>query len=439
SEKCNCHVVKSCWMTHGQGNVATGDVDSTVLFQGQWEANQTHRYAFELLTASWPPTYYGTYLNVSHFVQATVQIPWAVDPKASVEFPLIATSAPDDLKPTVAPAKSHSAIGWIIGGVLLAILGVAFGVLLLIIVPILAVAGGCFWFFRVFLPSQITGSMQCSVEPQRLASTDKVRGTMRFTPKRTVPINGIRCILTCVEKCVSGSGSNRKTHQHEVYRHVETLSEARTLQLGMAESFDFALPLPENAPYSLKLSDNELNWAAELRIDIPRWPDWVKSFPLTVVPGGEASEAAARALLAQGRLSDDGEDDDEYEGELVEAAAREQPVPSDNWFDEVMAQVVQSRRDPPRMQLVLDAVRDHAFSIRVDIDRPPHQPPAMAGGLQQGTWMTAHYRPRDLALCLLWTDGRQVPVPHTYDWSGQAQILGYDEGLDRLLMRVLPA
>ena len=124
--KCGGLELTSCWSTHGRGNVEKGEVDQCTVFEGEWEANREYCYPFTLKTAAWPPTYYGTYVNVSHYVCARAKLPWSSDPKTEAEFTVLATTAPEDLKPVVAPkprSMSRLLIGWTVGLVLLVIFG----------------------------------------------------------------------------------------------------------------------------------------------------------------------------------------------------------------------------------------------------------------------------------------------------------------------------
>ena len=50
----------------------------------------------------------------------------------------------------------------------------------------------------------------------------------------------------------------------------------------ISEEFSFAFPTTD--AYSLELSDNKIHWTAEVRIDIPAFPDWSKTHPLQVIP-----------------------------------------------------------------------------------------------------------------------------------------------------------
>ena len=422
SVKCDGLELTSTWSTHGHGNIATGDVDHRVVFQGLWEANREYRYPFELKTASWPPTYYGTYLNVSHSVRARARVPWKSDPKAEAEFPIVSLTAPEDLKPTVSvPKKPPSmigwVIGWVIGGIVLVVILALFGAFLLFLLPLVAIGGACYWFFRIFLPRQLTGSIECTVEPKRVSAGDTVRGSLRFTPKRNMSINSIHWTMTCVEKCQSGSGSDRKTYSHEILKKTETLSGAGQLRVGEPQSFEFSFAFPADAPPSLKFTDNELIWSCDLRIDIAKWPDWVKSIPVTVVPSGKSVTGPSRGMIADGSTVLPSLEDEE-------------------WFHDVLAQVGRCQ-NADEVKLVLDAVGDHVFNLRVDIIEHLDEPPS-SDWRDTGPWILATPRRGDLEIELLWTLPGLPPEVDTHNWFGQAVIVGFDDDMDCILMRAVP-
>lgn len=420
SVTCNALVVSTFWTTHGRGNIAKGDVDQCVVFEGTWEAGREYQYPFTLRVAAWPPTYYGTYLNVSHFVAARAKVPWSFDPKIQREFAVVAREAPADLKP-VQPekAKSLPVLGWIIAAALLLIFGAVFGVLLLFLLPILGMAAGTYWFIRVFLPRRLLGKVEFTVEPARVVAGAAIAGRLRFTPRRDVTIAGIHWTLKCTEKCISGSGSDRKTHNHEVSRTSVCLAKAGILRLNQPQSFEFTFPVSEHAPLSLKFTDNELAWQGALRIDIPSWPDWVKSCPITVVPSGRLPTSPVPIGAASART-------------VAPAAAGDEAA----WFDEVVQQVERSSGDPDRLQAVLAAVQDQVFSVQVDLAGARREPPEQFRN-RPGTWLFAAYRPQDVEFCLLWPAPGVSPAAHLANWRGQAAIIGYDDEFDCLLLRVV--
>ena len=40
--------------------------------------------------------------------------------------------------------------------------------------------------------------------------------------------------------------------------------------------------LPDNAGPSFSAVDNELKWCLKVRVDIPRWPDWMEEYEFIV-------------------------------------------------------------------------------------------------------------------------------------------------------------
>jgi hypothetical protein len=409
--------VACVWATHGRGNVARGESESKTLFAGNWDAGLEYRYPFELQTAAWPPTYYGTYLNVSHLIEARAKLPWSFDPKASVEFPVVATTSPEDLTPVNNKKGGSSFLGWVVGILLLIIfiplLFVALGMALVFILPIALIGGGLFWFFRVFLPSRVTGPVECDVQPPRVAAGESLKGNLKFTPPRDLKVNGIHWKITAKEQCVSGSGSNRTTHTHKVLEKTRSLAHEGQLSGGLPQSFEFDFPLAANSPPSLKFTDNELIWEGELRIDIPKWPDWVKTFKLTVTPG--AAPAATQEPVAK------------------EPAAALPPSDSDLSFDDVAKQILMSEDDPARRQLVIDAVQGQAFSLRADLESRLGSLEAPSNGA--GTWLLGHHHGSGLALAILWPDSASAPWTPLSGWQGVATVAGYDTARNRVVMR----
>lgn len=407
--------ITSYWCTHGLGNVDRGIVDKCDVFQGEWDANREYRYPFRLSTAAWPPTYYGTHLNVSHYVGAQAKVPWAKDPRAEAEFPVVATRTPDELQPTRLATGSKSRLAWLlwpIGVVFVAVFGAMFAVMLLFLVPLAAAGAAFYWFMFVVLPKRITGPVECTVEPLRVAPNGVVQGRLRFTPQRQATINAIGWSVLCQEKCTSGSGSNRSTHRCEVFQRKEQLFAGGELQTGVPQSFDFAFEVPESAAPSLKLSDNELTWELEVRIDIPRWPDWSQRFALIVGPDGTG---AAPAGIAEGTDTPSAESDE-----------------PDAWFDQVVQQVLQSRHDSERMRRVIEAVRDEVFTIRVDL-LGMQPPPLGRNGDDSGTWVRARHRAHDVSIALRLLEDEMPPAP-TRDWIGTARLLAFDESNQGLVM-----
>lgn len=418
--------VSSCWLTHGRGNVARGDAETQTLYQGPWNGGQEYRYPFKLTTAHWPPTYYGNYLNVGHYIEARAKLPWAIDPKAQEEFTVVASETPADLAPVNARAKKSSWVGWVVGATFVGALLMLMIPVILIAVPFFGTIGGLFWFFRVFLPKQITGPVNLVVEPDSASPGDAIGGHFEFTPKWNTPINGITWTVRCIERCVSGSGSNRTTHTHEVLSRTYTLAEAGSLVAGETQRHEVGFTIPATAPPSLKLTDNEVIWSSEMRIDIPRWPDWVnqKPFVVKVAGTGAASAQAAHPSLGVSDAS-------------AVVMAKLSDEDNDPWLTEVFQQILQCEDDSERLDVVIDALAGQEFSITVDTQGIVDEP-YDAEIESEGSWIGAVDKARGVPLVLfvpMNLDGSTMQW--LTDWQGVATIHGLDTDSRRIIMQVL--
>lgn len=427
---CTGLVVRSVWSTHGRGNVDTGEVDQANLFEGAWQAGQEYRYPFRLATASWPPTYYGTFLNVSHTIAAQAKIPWASDPKAQVEFPLVATTTPPDLKPTVAEVQSRNSnwLWWLLGPVILVAVLAAFATIMLIFLPLIAIIGGAIWFFLEVLPRWVTGPVACELNQLQVSAGDTLRGSMNFIPRRTSSIDGVVWTVQCVEECSSGSGSSRQTHRHELLKEIIRASEARVLNTGVAQDFEFQFELPKQVAPSLKFSDNAIKWTVEARIEIPRWPDWTKRFDLVVSP---------QASLAATSLESVSTD----EAKLSGLVPLDQPKAAADieWFQQVSGQLQQVAHQSEQLAQVVAAVRNFEFPLqgRIEnrIEAPDLETTEDQSQLRQAQWWTAYCSQLNQGLVLAWQHTPSAIVPQA-QWSGWAAIVGYDVDAQRILMVV---
>lgn len=357
--KCKGLIISTNWQTHGRGNVDTAQIDFVDVFSGTLQPGEEHSYPFKLKTATWPPTYFGTLMNVTHSVKAQAKIPWAFDPRSSVEIPVVCTKSQAEAEQV--QAKGSTPLwAWVIGAIFIAI----FGFMFIFLIPLLLVIGGIGWFFASYLPRSVTGKVECEVLPLNARPGEKLTGRMNFRPKRSSVINGVTAKLICQEVCVSGSGSNRTTHRHEVFNKTLTLVEKGKLTAGKDYDLEFDLTIPPNAPPSLDLDDNDLNWHVEMRVDIPRWPDFKKDIRLVVLPKRDV------------------------EG-LVEQVESSNAAPvTDEWLTEVLGQLQATAEDPDRLAMVLEAISDHSFDLRVETENETLRP-TEAEDIYGGTWLKA--------------------------------------------------
>lgn len=443
--KCSGLEVQSVWRTHGRGNVATGTSGSVTLFSGQWRAGETHEYRFELPVADWPPTYHGHYLNVDHYVDARARIPWAFDPKASVPFrmqPSVVGAGAAVQRPAT---NAKGVVGCILGGIMFAFLAaflIGFAVagpfaLFFLAVPLI---GFVIWFVRKFLPRWALGAIVVDLPVEMISPGESAQGELTIEPKKGVSINGITLKFQAREECVSGSGSNRTTHKHVFYEQTEVLQDATTLAAGITHRFPVSVALPSDASYSLDLSDNDLIWSATLRVDIPRWPDWVREIPIRVVP---AQKSVAESAEPAGQTAALASAPEPFGGR--EAVGSSPPPPTSQGgeegftFAETASHIWASRDLPDQIDLLVEAVTGLTFDLEAIVERrllyagdeDPHV-------YDDGYAIWAHFPTPPLPMVMY--------VPHELAdefeqvgrdlWRGRGTIVGWDHQHRRLQVKL---
>ncbi len=409
---CKSLNVSCSWSTHGRGNVASGVIDTVSVYQGQMQAGKKYEYPFKLKTATWPPTYYGTYINVSHYVEAVAKVSWSTDPKASREIQLIGSVSPDDLAPAATPA--NRAVLWIIGLIFGVFLMVPLMMLSLILVPLFALGFAIYWFVFRFLPKRVTGNVEYKVEQTTVPLGGTIKGHIAFTPRRSSKIDGVTWTLACYEKCSSGSGSKRQSHSHEALKEVTQLLPDMELAANDPKHLEFECQVPPNAPLSFKLTDNEVVWTGELRIAIPGWPDWSKTIPLVTKPS---------ALLEEPTSIQAGLPDETSEAD-------------DPWLTEVFQQVKAAADDETNLTAVVEAVSDQTFELVVDtkgaIDEPYE-----ANLDEDGNWLAATDPKRRVSLSLHLPASLAI---EKFQWKTKlritAQLVGLDSESGSIMMNV---
>ncbi len=418
--RCKGLVVRCFWATHGRGNVTQGQTDTAILFDGTWISGKEYQYPFKLNTAAWPPTHYGNLINVSHFVEAQAKLPWAMDPKKTAEFTVVATDAPENSAPATPTFNSFWA-KLILAPIAVALL-LLFIPLLLMLLPLIAIISLVYWLFKIVIPGRITGKVQFVTEPAVVLAGESISGFCEFTPKSTSPIQGITWTVTCTEKCVSGSGTKQKTHTHPLVSQVFELAPAGTLKSGEQQRFEFKFPVPVNAHPTLKLTHNEILWASEFRIDIPNWPDWAKEIPFVVKPSKQFQPPQEPISSIPSTTSDTPASDE------------------DRWLTQVLQQVLQSDGDTERLEDVLDAIENQTFQVTLDLQEESDElTPTISGQAEleeYGTWLHAMDVQRNIKVALYVSSAAE---PETLEWrknwKGEVAIIGLDSLSQRVLMK----
>ena len=308
---CKGLVIQRFWRTTGKGNEDKGPVDADQLFMGTWRAGTTSEYRFEVLVPNGPASYDGEVLGVEWVLRADADVPWARDPFAERTFTLAADlhASGLDLGPAHEPtphdvggvpekmgvAMAIASIASLIGVVMFFADGIAPTLMGLVFL-----AGG--WFAGYLaMHNKVAGHIlgQVSVHLDHPAATPGQRLTVdvSFAPRRAQVLHGIKAELICKETAAKGAGDKKKTHAHQVYQADTRICGDRSLRAGERFAETVQLVVPPDAPASFHAKDNSVAWTVGLHIDIPRWPDWFRSWPLTVAPSRTASLVAAPAPL----------------------------------------------------------------------------------------------------------------------------------------------
>ena len=425
--KCDGLSIRTIWETHGKGNVARGVTDETVAFRGDWSAGTTEQYRFELECGNWPPTYYGVHLNIDHYVEAQVDIPWAFDPKHKLPFRLLPKPDGSLETETPKPVEFHGVGGKIIGAIILVVLG-AVGIMFLFhpCVWVLALGGVAWWFWTKYLPKKKLGAVQFNILTPHVAAGHNVQAEIVIQPGSAVPINQVKWKVLGEEVVVRGHGTNRKTYRHTIVEHTQTDAENTKLIAHEPNRFLLDFPIPSDAPMSLDLDDNDFKWSVQGYVDIPRWPDWKQTETIQVLPSGATPPAADEVADAERTAS----------RETQAAPERELARVS---FQSTVDMIFKVRTDGEQLERVLQAVRGKDMEVSLKVAHPVSLgriDPSIGhpdGKVFEGETVDEH-----LSLMIYIPRERKEEfddLTHRV-WTGRAQITGYDDNIGSLQIKV---
>lgn len=293
------------WKTHGRGNTATGPKETIELAPaGPLSAGETLDLPFSLTAATHPLTYHGNLINVDHYLSVEVNVPWAFNPKVQEEYILRAGAPPAEFSGTrgaviflAAKSQKLGPVGTVMVLALLAMFLIMLSIFALFLLPIILIVAGFFWMRRRALASRL-GEVQLTMPHVVVAPGEDWPLRIQFHPRKQFRFNGIFLTLIGKEAATSGSGTKSTTHTHKVLEHKVEIRSADMLEADVAVDESFSLVFPDTSAYSLEAPDNKIDWTAEVRIDIPRFPDWKKTQTLQVVPVEFIQNLSATAATA---------------------------------------------------------------------------------------------------------------------------------------------
>ncbi|HKL87759.1 MAG TPA: hypothetical protein VJ884_02065 [Salinibacter sp.] len=303
--QCDDLILALEWHTHGRGNTVEHRVGQQSLFRGEWAAGEHHQYDVEMELPPGPYTYHGEYLNVDWRLTAEADIPWAMDPSAEQEL-LLEPSGTEDhfqagdedvVERASASGDDDQAISW--GGVVFGIIFLGMGLpflyyslssmqmmMGLFSAPFVAVGGFLVYrSVRNALAERRLGSVNVQLDPAETHPGERMRCRVSMEPPSTVDLNEITVRLHGYERVVSGHGTNKTTYTHTVHDETTSIRASQQATIhGAFRTFEAETSLPDSAPFSFHADDNELKWEVEIHVDVPNWPDWSHTEPLTVRP-----------------------------------------------------------------------------------------------------------------------------------------------------------
>jgi len=391
------------WKTHGKGNRDTGPEESIPLTGSQLLiAGEQLEIPFTMTAATHPVSYGGHFISVDHYVRVEVDVPWARDPSAEEEYILNPGAPPPQMTGQrdsrisfqVEPAAS---MGWI-GYIILATLGVvvlaAIAAFAIFLLPVILAVAAFFWIRHTALSARL-GTVEVSMPHLVVAPGEEWPVSIRFTPRKTFLVNSITLRLEAQEEAVSGSGTQKTTHTHKLLSESHVIRESGQLTAGELVDEKLIIKFPDTRAFSFEASENKIKWNAEVRIDIPRFPDWSKSEDLQVVPAeffeglgsslspGHGSAlpqspvAPAVALAGAARqrdLNDVKDTRDEYEDSSAlyddrRSAVAGPPLTVPSTIEELVAQLDAVGRNSNKQPEIIANAANTIFEVTILIDR----------------------------------------------------------------------
>ncbi len=288
------------WRTHGRGNVAKGATNEITEYVSGNELDEGKEYSFPFSfpAPNGPLTYRGHYLNVDWYLSARVDARGPFDPKKEEEFLLLPAVGKEV---SLGSAYSTSSAPKTMGGcgLILSSIFLAFGLFWVFMTLIMGtpfyftLAGAPFVGIGVFLVYRSLrnslalnklGNIEVLLDEKHFVPGEVLNCQVIFTPKTALDLEHIVCKLQGKEQVIRGSGTDKTTHTHKLYEHQETKLEHTRFTAGEKVEAKIALTIPEDAAYTFMAVDNKLFWEVEITIDVKGWPNWVKTYPITIQP-----------------------------------------------------------------------------------------------------------------------------------------------------------
>lgn len=294
-------ILTHLWKTEGIGNSHSEKLQTIWLAEAQQlTAGQQLSFNFELKAPADPLPVRGKLISVTHVVSVKIEIPWAFNPAFEEDYLLEPGALPNFLPASRTSTAVHEAavkksgtsndfVGYIILFLIIAAfltpLGAAAVFFPRVTIPLLILAFAAIaWFFlRDRTLKELLGDVTLNVPHVLVAPGEPFLVELRLQPLQNLAINGISLKLTCEETAYSGSGTDKKRHNHTAFQQIVPLREACDLIAGEEVHERVLMKFPDISLWSFEADSNQIRWWLEARVDIPRFPDWTKSQSLQVM------------------------------------------------------------------------------------------------------------------------------------------------------------
>ncbi|MFT7638944.1 MAG: sporulation-control protein spo0M, partial [Pirellulaceae bacterium] len=188
---CSGLIVEQFWQTHGRGNTDRGECRTVILDEGMWQAGEQYHFPFSFATPDGPPTYHGKYLNIDHYIEVRVDVPWAFDPTHREEFILLPGDRPYAYGPEITETmNTNSSLAKWAGVPFLVIAAIlVFTPLFFIGIPLLI--GALFFVMRNFMAEKRIGKVDVQWDSLSVVPGERIRLNIHFVPKVAGKLNAI--------------------------------------------------------------------------------------------------------------------------------------------------------------------------------------------------------------------------------------------------------
>lgn len=316
------------WRTHGKGNRDKGGEETETLMEERstLPAGEQREFAFHFRAPDGPASYHGHFLNVDWYLTARAKGGGPGSFKDEQDFLLlggpptgplvlgkkeIALSdlpmRPADLDrdphglPRFSSPNPAKRRPWWMGG--LGLLGYGLLCILFFAVPAWLGdrLGSSFLWPCGLVAAAVALSVLVSqlhrnayrrkfelgeawVSPSSLYPGGQVRCHVDFRSRREFHLRAVKATLSATERVTYTSGTTTVTEAHVLHEKIHVRPFDEDVAPDRVIAFDCVLPIIPEAPASFSANSNDLVWAVTLKADLKGWPDWEKSFPITVLP-----------------------------------------------------------------------------------------------------------------------------------------------------------